>query len=151
MIAAGLALSPLVPRTYKSTSTILVQGQNVPSVYREVFERQHQAHDAAWKQIKLEVMSGNGFPQIIEKFNLYPKLRKQARHDSCDCCDAQGHLGRGSSGCGRWKRRSSGLHHLLHRRTPQEARDVTREITDLFISESVKGGTSAGVREHTLF
>ena len=33
IIAAGLALTPLVPRTYKSTTTIMVEAQNVPSVY----------------------------------------------------------------------------------------------------------------------
>src|ERR1035437_19039 len=76
VIAAGLSLSPLVPRSYKSTSTILVQGQSVPAAY--VKSSENNASASRLEQIKLEVMSGTGFSQIINKLNLYPESRKKA-------------------------------------------------------------------------
>jgi polysaccharide chain length determinant protein (PEP-CTERM system associated) len=138
VIATGLALSPLVPRTYKSTSTVLVQGQSVPSVY--VKSADGNASTSRLQQVKLEVMSGVDFPQIIEKLNLYPKLRQQAsmpqvigemRRDITvaevpDSGDDRG-------GVGAFTISYIGA-------TPREARDATREITNLFLQQSLKDG-----------
>ena len=66
LIAAGLALTPLVPRTYQSTTTIMVEAQNVPSVY--VRSSDNNQAVTRLEKINLQVMSGEGFPQIIEKF-----------------------------------------------------------------------------------
>jgi polysaccharide chain length determinant protein (PEP-CTERM system associated) len=138
VIAAGFALSPLIPRTYKSTSTVLVQGQSVPSIY--VKSSEGNASTSRLEQIKLEVMSGVGFPEIIEKLNLYPKLRQQAtmpqvvaemRRDITieevpDAGDEHG-------GVGAFTISYIGA-------TPKQTRDATREITNLFLLQSVKDG-----------
>ena len=127
VIAAGLALGPLVPRTYKSTSTILVQGQNVPSVY--VKSSENNESTSRLEQIKLEVMSGKGFPQIIDKLGLYPKLRKQASmtqlvgamrkdievEEVPDAGDERGGVG------------AFTISYISD--TPRQARDATKEIT----------------------
>jgi succinoglycan biosynthesis transport protein ExoP len=139
VIAAGLALSPLVPRTYKSTSTVLVQGESVPSVYVKSSEG-NTSSTSRLEQIKLEVMSGVGFPQIIEKLNLYPKLRQQAsmlsvvaemRRDITieevpDAGDEHGGVG------------AFTISYIGE--TPRQTRDATQEITNLFLLQSVKDG-----------
>ena len=139
VIAAGLALGPLVPRTYKSTSTILVQGQNVPSVYVKSSEN-NPTSTSRLEQIKLEVMSGKGFPQIIDKLGLYPKLRKQASmtqlvgamrkdievEEVPDAGDERGGVG------------AFTISYISD--TPRQARDATKEITALFLQQSVNDG-----------
>ena len=137
LIVLGFALIPLVPRTYKSTTTVTVQDQNVPSVYVKSDNSQVVAH---LEKINLQVMSGTGFPEIIEKFNLYPKLRQKTsmmhviaamRKDIFveEVPDA----GDGRGGILAFTISYVG-------RTPQEARDVTRAITELFLNENMKEG-----------
>jgi polysaccharide biosynthesis transport protein len=138
VIAAGLALSPLIPRTYKSTSTVLVQGQSISSIY--VKSSEGNTNTSRLEQIKLEVMSGVGFPQIIEKLNLYPKLRQEATmpqviaqmrrditiEEVADAGDEHGGVG------------AFTISYIGEK--PAEARDATREITDLFLQQSLKDG-----------
>jgi polysaccharide biosynthesis transport protein len=138
VIAAGLALSRLVPRSYKSTSTVLVQGQNMPSIY--VKSSEGNASNTRLEQIKLEVMSGVGFPQIIEKLNLYPKLRQQANMASVIAqmrrditVEEVPDAGDDHGGVGAFTISYIGA-------TPQETRDATREITSLFLQQSMKDG-----------
>ena len=137
VIATGLALSPLVPRTYKSTSIILVQGQSVPSVY---VKSDGNSSTSRLEQVKLEVMSGVGFPEIIEKLNLYPKLRQQASMASViaemrrDITIAEvPDSGDDRGGVGAFTVSYIGA-------TPHQARDATREITDLFLQQGLKDG-----------
>ena len=138
VIAAGLALSPLMPRSYKSTSTVLVQGQNMPSIY--VKSSDGNASNTRLEQIKLEVMSGVGFPQIIEKLNLYPKLRQQANMASVIAqmrrditVEEVPDAGDDHGGVGAFTISYIGA-------TPLEARDATREITNLFLQQSMNDG-----------
>ncbi|MGO8719742.1 MAG: hypothetical protein ACLQMO_11050 [Acidobacteriaceae bacterium] len=138
VIAAGLALSPLVPRTYKSTSTVLVQGQSVPSVY--VKSSESNASTSRLEQIKLEVISGADFPQIIEKLDLYPKLRQQASMNQAvaalrnDITVAEvPDSGNDRGGVGAFTISYIGA-------TPKQARDTTQELTNLFLQQSVNDG-----------
>jgi|GEM_PF-7123874 len=69
----GIGLSPRVPRSYRSTTTILVVPQKVPALYvrpstSDVMNR--------LSRIGLKIMSGNGFLQIIDRLDLYPAMRK---------------------------------------------------------------------------
>ena len=139
VIAAGLALSPLIPRTYKSTSTVLVQGQNMSSVYVKSSDS-NSTSTSRLEQIKLEVMSGVGFPAIIEKLNLYPKLRQEAtmpqvvaemRRDIT--IEAVPDAGDDRGGVGAFTISYIGT-------APKQTRDATREITDLFLQQSVQDG-----------
>ncbi|MFZ0516987.1 MAG: Wzz/FepE/Etk N-terminal domain-containing protein [Acidobacteriaceae bacterium] len=138
LIAAGLALTPLVPRTYQSTTTIMVEAQNVPSVYVRSSDNNQEV--MRLEKINLQVMSGAGFPQIIEKFDLYPKMRKKAtmahviatmRHDISveEVPDA----GDGRGGVLAFTISYIGT-------SPQQARDVTMALADLFIQENEKQG-----------
>ncbi len=138
LIVLGVLLAPLVPRTYKSTTTIMVTQQSMPSVY----VKSSGGNDVATRleEINLQVMKGTGFPAIIEKFNLYPKMRKKAsmtrvvaamRKDLSvdevpDASDGRGGI----------------LAFTISYvgRTPQEAQDVTKAVTQLFIDENLREG-----------
>lgn len=137
LIALGAALIPLVPRTYKSTTTISVESQTIPSVYVRSDNGQTVARLA---RINLEVMSGKGFPAIIEKFNLYPKLRQKASmahviaamrkdifvDETPDASDGRGGI------------LAFTISYIG--RTPKEAQNVTMAVADLFIQENLREG-----------
>ena len=72
-----MALTPLVPRTYKSTTTIMVEAQNVPSVYVRSSDKNQEVHAPGKNQPAGDERERDS-PQIIEKFDLYPKMRKKA-------------------------------------------------------------------------
>lgn len=76
VVVLGIALSPLVPRTYKSTTTILV----VPPTVSSVYVRPSSTDVANRLQtVGLQVTSGPGFVHLIESLNLYPDLRKNGK------------------------------------------------------------------------
>lgn len=139
VIATGLAVSPLVPRTYKSTSTVLVQGQSVPSVYVKSSEN-GATSTGRLEQIKLEVMSGADFPQIIEKLNLYSKLRQKsgmnqavaAMRNAITVAEVPD-SGNDRGGVGAFTISYIGA-------TPKQTRDTARELTNLFLQQSVNDG-----------
>ncbi|MGB8478101.1 MAG: hypothetical protein WCE63_04570 [Acidobacteriaceae bacterium] len=137
LIAAGMVLTPLVPRTYKSTTTIMVTAQNVPSVYVK-----SSGGDSATRlgEISLQVMKGTGFPEIIEKFNLYPIMRKKASMNRMVAAmrkdisvDEVPDAGDGRGGILAFTISYVG-------RTPQEAQKVTEALAQLFMDENLREG-----------
>ena len=137
VILIALALTPLIPRSYQSTTTILVEPQKIPTEYvratvtTDVTDRLHT--------IGLEVMSSTRLIHIINDLNLYPELRKKEninqivgamRKDiSVDVVRAPTDDGKNSVGA--FKISYVG-------RTPQETQSVTKEMADLFIRENLK-------------
>lgn len=137
VILLAAILSPLVPRSYESATTILVEPQKIPTEYvratvtTDVTDRLHT--------IGLEVMSSSRLIQIIDDLHLYPELRKKEsmnqvvaamRKDiSVDVVREPSQDGRNSVGA--FKISYIG-------RSPQEAQKVTREIANLFIRENLK-------------
>ncbi len=133
----GIALSPLIPRTYQSTTTVMVVPQKVPTIFVKP-----TTSDVVNKlnRIGLEVMSGAGFMQIIDRLNLYPDLRKTEKPDQVvaamrkdisvnvapDATDGHG-------GVGAFTISFLGP-------TPRKAQEATKEIADLFITENAKEG-----------
>lgn len=138
VIALAVALSPLVPRTYKSTTTMLVNPPKVPSVYVRSTGNSNETDHL--QKISLEVLSGKGFAQIINKLNLYPDLRKTghlnraiARMRKNISVDPVLGAGDGRGGVGAFTISYIGD-------SPQQARDVTKDLSDLFIQENLKEG-----------
>jgi succinoglycan biosynthesis transport protein ExoP len=134
----GILLAPLVPRSYQSTTTIMVQPQKVPIAYvrpistNEMVNRIHS--------IQLEVMSGPELVKVIQDLNLYPVLRKKAKMpqvvaamDKAVTIAAAPDSSDGRGGVDAFTISYIG-------RTPQEAQRVTKEIADLFIQENLKEG-----------
>ncbi|MEO6965994.1 MAG: Wzz/FepE/Etk N-terminal domain-containing protein, partial [Acidobacteriaceae bacterium] len=148
LIALSLALIPLVPRFYKSTTTITVDDQSMPSVYVRSENNRAVAH---LEKINLEVMSGQGFPDIIQKFDLYPTLRKKT-----GMADAIGAMRKDIS-VEEVPDASDGRGGVLAftisyvGRTPREARDVTEAITELFINENLKEGRNRNQGTYAFF
>ncbi|MHB1856246.1 MAG: GumC family protein [Acidobacteriaceae bacterium] len=146
LIAVGVALIPLVPRTYKSTATIMVTAQRMPSVY----VKSNGGGDGTTRleEINLQVMKGTGFPEIIEKYNLYPKLRKKAsmtrviavmRKDIS--VDEVPDAGDGRGGVLAFTISYTGA-------TPQQAQEVTKALTELFMDENLREGRERAEGEY---
>ena len=137
VILMALALTPLIPRSYQSTTTILVEPQKIPTEYvratvtTDVTDRLHT--------IGLEVMSSTRLIHIINDLNLYPELRKKENINqivgimqkdiSVDVVRDPTNDGKNSVGA--FKISYVG-------RTPQETQSVTKEMADLFIRENLK-------------
>lgn len=137
VILIALALTPLIPRSYQSTTTILVEPQKIPTEYvratvtTDVTDRLHT--------IGLEVMSSTRLIHIINDLNLYPELRKKENINqivgimqkdiSVDVVRDPTNDGKNSVGA--FKISYVG-------RTPQETQSVTKEMADLFIRENLK-------------
>ncbi len=138
LIAGGLMVTPLVPRTYKSTTTIMVTARSLPSVY--VKSADNNREDTRLEEINLQVMTGRGFPEIIEKYNLYPKLRKKASmtrlvaamrknisvQEVPDASDGRGGV------------LAFTISYIGQ--TPQQAQEVTKALAQLFMDENLREG-----------
>lgn len=136
IVLAG-ALSPLVTRSYQSTTTILVEPQKIPTEYvratvtSDVTDRLHT--------IGLEVMSSSRLTRIINDLHLYPELRKNESMNQVLGAmrkDIAVDVVRDPSDDGK---NSVGAFKISYiGRTPQETQKVTQEIANLFISENLK-------------
>lgn len=137
VILIALALTPLIPRSYQSTTTILVEPQKIPTEYvratvtTDVTDRLHT--------IGLEVMSSTRLIHIINDLNLYPELRKKeninqivgAMRKDISVDVVRDPTDDGKNSVGAFKISYVG-------RTPQETQSVTKEMADLFIRENLK-------------
>lgn len=137
VILIALALTPLIPRSYQSTTTILVEPQKIPTEYvratvtTDVTDRLHT--------IGLEVMSSTRLIHIINDLNLYPELRKKeninqivgAMRKDISVDVVRDPTEDGKNSVGAFKISYVG-------RTPQETQSVTKEMADLFIRENLK-------------
>ena len=138
LIALGMVLAPMIPRTYKSTTTIMVTSQSMPSVY----VKSAGGGDGATRleEINLQVMKGTGFPEIIEKYDLYPLMRKKTSMTRVVAAmrkdlsvDEVPDAGDGRGGVLAFTISYIG-------RTPQQAQDVTKAVAQLFIDENLREG-----------
>ncbi|MGC1781691.1 MAG: Wzz/FepE/Etk N-terminal domain-containing protein [Acidobacteriaceae bacterium] len=138
VVALGVALTPFVPRTYKSTTTIMVQPQNLPGPYvrppsaGEMINRIHK--------IQLDVMSGPELVQLIRKIDLYPHLRQRAKMSTVVATMGKDiSLGAAPDSSGDDGRITAfTISYIGH--TPQEAQQVTNALANLFIQENLKEG-----------
>ncbi len=138
VIVLGILLTPLVPRSYQSTTTIMVEPQKVPTEYvrpistSEMVNRIHR--------IQLEVLNGPELVRVIQDLDLYPALRKRAKMvqvvaamDKDLTIEAAPDSSDGRGGVNAFTISYIG-------RTPQEAQRVTAEVANLFIQENLKEG-----------
>lgn len=135
--ALGVVLGHFVPRTYQSTTTIMVVPQKVPTAY---VRPSTSDVENRLNRIGLEVMNGTGFSRIINSLDLYPELRKKAstaqvvaamRKDisvsvAPDATDHQGNVG------------AFTISYIGP--TPQKTQQATKQIADLFVAENTREG-----------
>jgi polysaccharide chain length determinant protein (PEP-CTERM system associated) len=76
-MAAGLSLIAFVPNIYRSTATVLVDRQQVPESF--VRSTVTSALETRLHTISQEVLSRSRLEALINRFDLYPDLRKEAQ------------------------------------------------------------------------
>ena len=74
LLGLSLAAAFLWPATYKSTATILIEEQEIPSEL--VHSTITSYADQRIETIKQQVMSRTTLWKVVEQYNLYPNLRK---------------------------------------------------------------------------
>ena len=136
VIVLAILLAPLVPRTYMSTATIMVEPQSVPTVYVRPISTSDIANRI--HTIQLEVMSSPELVQIINSMNLYPQLRRKGKMAvAVDAMDRDITVAAApDSSDGKGGTAAFTISYVG--RTPQEAQKVTKALADLYIRENVK-------------
>ncbi|MEO6828766.1 MAG: hypothetical protein ABI164_03080 [Acidobacteriaceae bacterium] len=135
VVIVGIALGRMVPRTYQSTTTIAVTQPNIPSAYVRAATEADLTNRI--QNITLEIISGNGFVNILNKLNLYTELRQQGKTNQIvggmrrNTTVAQvPDTGDGRGGVGAFTI-------SFVAKTPQEAQEVTRELANYFVNENL--------------
>ncbi|ALA59062.1 GumC family protein [Nitrospira moscoviensis] len=78
--AAFLSLVSTLPNLYSSTATVLVEQQQIPEGY--VKSSVTGEADARLHMIREKILNRSHLKELIERFNLYPDLRKRADEES---------------------------------------------------------------------
>lgn len=138
VLALGITLAPYVPRTYQSTATIMVQPQKVSTAYvrppssSEVINR--------IDHIELGVMNGPDLVRIIRQHNLYPRLRQKATMNHVIAAMRKDLTVAIAPDAGAENGHVNAFTISYVGRTPQESQQVTSEIAQLYIQQSLNEG-----------
>ena len=138
--AATVALAVLLPPTYQSTATILIEQQEIPQeLVRSTIT---SFADQRVQVISQRVMTSQNLLQIIDRYNLYPDARKskpreyvlkQMKEDvrmamiSADVIDPRS---------GRPTRANIAFSVSYANRSPELAYKVANELTSLYLNEN---------------
>ena len=142
---ATLLLAVLLPPTYQSTATILIEQQEIPQeLVRSTIT---SFADQRVQVISQRVMTSQNLLQIIERYDLYPKIRKtkpreyvlkQMKDDvrmamiSADVIDPRS---------GRPTRANIAFSVAYANRSPELAYKVANELTSLYLNENSSSRT----------
>ena len=77
LVVASAALAFLLPAVYRSTATILIEEQEIPSDLVRAAIATYA--DQRIETIKQQVLSRSTLWRIVEQYDLYKKLRKRSR------------------------------------------------------------------------
>ena len=69
----------VLPRIYRSTSTILIEEQDIPPEYVKTTVTGYA--EQRLQSISQRVMSSQRLGEVIKRFNLYPDLRRKLTND----------------------------------------------------------------------
>jgi polysaccharide chain length determinant protein (PEP-CTERM system associated) len=134
----GYGLTKVLPKKYKSSTTVLVEQPVVPPDYvRPVVQEDLHNHLAS---MQAQVLSSSRLQPIIEKFNLYPDQRGQVSSEVL-----QGQLRKAidvelmQPMLGAVNRQPPGFHVSVTFDDPKQAQEICNEVTDMFIKENEKG------------
>jgi succinoglycan biosynthesis transport protein ExoP len=79
LMAAGIVAVSLFPNIYRASTTILLDPQKIPERY--VASTITADMNARLSTLTQQVLSASRLQEIIDKYNLYPKLRKRASRE----------------------------------------------------------------------
>ena len=154
ILVISTAVAFLLPPTYKSSATILIEQQEIPS---ELVQSTVTSYAAERIQvIQARVMSRTNLLEIVEKFDLYPERRKRATSEEIvarmredvglDVISAQvvdPRTGRPSAATIAFSLSYQG-------ETPSTIQRVVNELTSLYLNENLKSRTQKA-EETSLF
>lgn len=141
IVAISSAVALLLPPAYRSTATILIEEQEIPSdLVRTTIS---SFADQRIQVISQQVMTRSTLMQIVEKYDLYPKLRKRETTEEIlermrkdiklDLVTADVG-GRGGS------RSNAAIAFTLSydSESPEKAQKVANELVTLYLNENLK-------------
>src|SRR5215475_8678544 len=79
IMAAGIVAASLLPNIYRASTTILLDPQKIPERY--VASTITADMNARLSTLTQQVLSASRLQEIIDKYDLYPKLRKTASRE----------------------------------------------------------------------
>jgi polysaccharide chain length determinant protein (PEP-CTERM system associated) len=133
----GYGLTKVLPKKYKSSTTVLVEQPVVPADYvRPVVQEDLHNHLAS---MQAEILSSSRLQPIIEKFDLYPDERGQVSNEAL-----QGQLRKSidvelmQPMLGAVNRQPPGFHVSVTFDNPKQAQEICNEVTDMFMKENEK-------------
>ena len=154
ILAISAAVAYLLPPTYKSSATILIEQQEIPSDLVQSTVTSYAAERI--QVIQARVMSRTNLLEIVEKFDLYPDRRKRETSEEIvarmredvglDVISAQvvdPRTGRPSAATIAFSLSFQG-------ESPSTIQRVTNELTSLYLSENLKSRTQKA-EETSLF
>ena len=142
LLCLSLAVATLWPATYKSTATILIEEQEVPSEL--VHSTITSFADQRIEIIKQQVMSRNSLWKVVEQYNLYSDMRKESSTEdvvkqfikdieveviSADVIDKRTQHA---------TKATIAFTVSYNSRLPEVAQRVANELTSLFLGENLK-------------
>jgi polysaccharide chain length determinant protein (PEP-CTERM system associated) len=137
LFAPSLAFVLFLPDLYRATATVLVERQPVPETF--VQPSVTEAVDTRLHTIGQEVLSRRHLVELIERFDLYPTLRRRVGAE-----DLTGRMRR-DIGVARkevaqdWGRSATIAFDLSYRGTdPRKAAEVTNALAAFYVDENVR-------------
>ncbi|HNK14310.1 MAG TPA: Wzz/FepE/Etk N-terminal domain-containing protein, partial [Nitrospira sp.] len=142
LLSASVAISLLLPPTFKSTATILIEEQEVPSEL--VHSTITSYADQRIEMIKQQVMSRSSLWKVVEQYGLYTGMRHENPTEevikrfikdieveviSADVIDKRTHSA---------TKATIAFTVSYNSRTPEVAQRVANELTSLFLGENLK-------------
>lgn len=143
VLALGFAIAPHIPRTYQSTATIMVQPQKVSTAYVRPTSSSQVINRI--DHIELGVMNGPDLVRIIRQHNLYPRLRRKATMNHVIAAMKKDLTVAIAPDAGAENGHVNAFTISYVGRTPQEAQQVTSEIAQLYIQQSLREGHQQAV------
>jgi uncharacterized protein involved in exopolysaccharide biosynthesis len=129
---ASFIVASRLPEMYRSTATILIEQQEIPPDL--VASTVTSYADERIQTITQRVMTTSNLQKIIEKFDLFPNLRKTAPIESiADHVRSQFNVERVRAGRG-----VVAFNVSYESRSPTEAQAVAAELTSLYLEENLK-------------
>lgn len=138
----AVVVASLLPRTYRSKATILIEAQEVPTQY--VKANMNSYADQRLQAINQQIMGAPRLLELISRFNLYPDLRNRQSMDeivekmrkdikftpiSADVVDS----------LGRPAQVTLAFSVAFQGSNPEVVQKLTSELASLFLAENMKG------------
>lgn len=134
----------MLPATYRSTGTILIESQQIPQSL--IQSTVTSFADERIQVIKQRIMTSQQLFEIIKKFNLYKnEINKSARSDILNDMRSRIFINRVSANINNRRRGSGALiafRVAFEHRSPGITQKVANELVTLFLDENIKSRTA---------